>query len=96
MQTILTRSQAAFNASLVGRTLPVLFERPGRHANQMLGRTPYSQWVHADMPADIGGQCIDIVITEAHTNSLAGRVLADSPQAPTVARNTVLEEGRSA
>ena len=96
LQTILTRSQAAFNASLVGRTLPVLFERPGRHANQMLGRTPYSQWVHADMPADIGGQCIDIVITEAHTNSLAGRVLADSPQAPTVARNRVLEEGRSA
>jgi len=97
LQTILTRSQAAFNASLVGRTLPVLFERPGRHANQMLGRTPYSQWVHADMPADIGGQCADIVITEAHTNSLAGRLLTDSSQqAPTVARNMGLEEGRPA
>ena len=32
----------------VGRTLPVLFERPGRHAGQLVGRSPYLQPVHVD------------------------------------------------
>jgi tRNA-2-methylthio-N6-dimethylallyladenosine synthase len=73
LQTILARSQAAFNATMIGRTLEVLFERPGRHANQLLGRSAYGQWVHAEMPGDYRGRCADILITEAHTNSLAGQ-----------------------
>ncbi len=28
------------------RSLPVLFERPGRHAGQLIGRSPYLQAVH--------------------------------------------------
>ena len=76
LQTLLARSQAAFNASMVGRTLPVLFERPGRHANQLLGRTAYGQWVHADMAENYRGRIADVVITEAHTNSLAGQAVA--------------------
>ncbi len=82
LQAILARSQAAFNASMIGRTLPVLFERPGRHADQMLGRSPYGQWVHADMAPEYRGRSADIVITEAHTNSLAGHA---APGAPRVA-----------
>jgi tRNA-2-methylthio-N6-dimethylallyladenosine synthase len=84
LQTVLARSQAMFNASMVGRTLPALIEKPGRHAAQMLGRTPYGQWVHADMPADRRGRIIDIAITEAHTNSLAGHA-AETPGAPAAA-----------
>jgi tRNA-2-methylthio-N6-dimethylallyladenosine synthase len=84
LQTILARSQAAFNAAMVGRTLEVLFERPGRHANQLLGRSAYGQWVHAEMPADYRGRCADILITEAHTNSLAGQS-AERPVAPATA-----------
>ena len=76
LQTLLARSQAAFNASMIGRTLPVLFERPGRHANQLLGRTAYGQWVHADMAEEYRGRIADVVITEAHTNSLAGQAVA--------------------
>ena len=79
LQAVLARSQAAFNAPMVGRTLPVLFERPGRHANQLLGRSPYGQWVHADMPGDYRGRIADILITEAHTNSLAGQAAAANP-----------------
>ncbi|MEE8173265.1 MAG: MiaB/RimO family radical SAM methylthiotransferase, partial [Alphaproteobacteria bacterium] len=72
LQSVLARSQAAFNAAMIGRTVPVLFERRGRHANQLLGRTAYGQWVHAEMPGDYRGRIADILITEAHTNSLAG------------------------
>ena len=75
MQKLLSRSQATFNASMIGRTLPVLFERPGRHANQLLGRTAYGQWVHADMAEKYRGRIADILITEAHANSLAGQAV---------------------
>jgi len=76
LQTLLARSQATFNASMIGRTLPVLFERSGRHANQLLGRTAYGQWVHADMAEEYRGRIANVVITEAHTNSLAGQAVA--------------------
>ena len=35
----------------VGRTLPVLFEKPGRHPGQLVGRSPYLQAVHAEAGA---------------------------------------------
>ena len=98
LQAVLARSQAAFNATMVGRTLPVLFERPGRHADQLLGRTPYGQWVHADMPGDYRGRIADVVIIEAHTNSLAGQAAA-APAAspgPAMARSAAVAEGPSA
>ena len=40
--------QRAFNDACVGRVLPVLFEKPGRHEGQLVGRSPYLQRVHAD------------------------------------------------
>jgi len=95
LQSILARSQAAFNAAMVGRRLPVLFERPGRHANQLLGRTPYGQSVHANMPEDYRGRVANILITEAHTNSLAGQAGAASP-GPTIAAPTITAEGQPA
>ena len=95
LQSVLARSQAAFSAQMVGRTVAVLFERPGRHANQMLGRSGYGQWVHADMAEDCRGRIADILITEAHTNSLAGRAAA--PPAPAAAAPpAALAEGQPA
>jgi len=98
LQTVLARSQAAFNATMTGRTLPVLFEKPGRHADQMLGRSPYGQWVHADMPAELRGRIADIFITEAHTNSLAGRAAGESatPSLSVASAAAALAEGQPA
>ena len=99
LQAILARSQAAFNASMTGRTLPVLFERPGRHANQMLGRSPYGQWVHADMAPEYRGRCADIIITEAHTNSLGGHAAASAPRVAAAGKTApapAFDEGRPA
>ena len=41
LQTAIERQRQAFNASLVGRTLDVLFEKPGRLPGQIVGRSPY-------------------------------------------------------
>src|SRR5271156_3527006 len=37
LQDAIERNQAAFNRGYVGRTLDVLFERPGRHGGQLVG-----------------------------------------------------------
>jgi len=46
LQALLNKQQSAFNAATVGRRLEVLFERPGRQENQLVGRSPYMQAVH--------------------------------------------------
>src|SRR5262249_39778070 len=47
LQDLLREQQRAFNAASVGRVLPVLLEKPGRHPGQLIGRSPYLQSVHA-------------------------------------------------
>ena len=71
LQALLGEQQDAFNARMVGRTVQVLFERPGRKPGQVLGRTPYLQAVHADGPARLIGQIAPVRIVEAARNSLS-------------------------
>lgn len=72
LQRLIDEGQQRFSRSMVGRTLPVLFERSGRFPGQLVGRTPYLQLVHADAPAELLGSVIDVEITDAKPNSLAG------------------------
>jgi tRNA-2-methylthio-N6-dimethylallyladenosine synthase len=74
LQALLEAQQLAFNAATVGRTLPVLFERRGRNAGQVLGRSPYLQAVHADAPQQLIGQIVPVKITGAARNSLGAAV----------------------
>ena len=62
----------AFNAAQAGRTLDVLFEKPGRHPGQLIGRSPYLQAVHATAPDRLLGQIVPVRIEDAARNSLAG------------------------
>jgi tRNA-2-methylthio-N6-dimethylallyladenosine synthase len=78
LQALLAAQQAAFNASCVGRTLPVLFEKPGRHPGQIIGRSPYLQGVHVSAPQSLIGRIAAVAITRAERNSLAG-ALAHTP-----------------
>ncbi len=75
LQNLLLEQQAAFGASCVGRTLPVLFEKPGRHAGQAIGRSPYLQSVHVDDAAQLIGQIRDVRIEATGPNSLKGTLL---------------------
>ena len=51
LQALLTAESRAWNARMLGRKLQVLFEAPGRHPGQLVGRSPYGQAVHVEAPA---------------------------------------------
>jgi tRNA-2-methylthio-N6-dimethylallyladenosine synthase len=72
LQALLAQQQTAFNDSLIGRTVPVLLERPGRWPGQLIGRSPYLQAVHCPAPASGIGRIVPVVIGGATHNSLAG------------------------
>ena len=78
LQERLAAQQRAFNRSMVGRKLDVLFERPGRRAGQMVGRSPYLQAVHIDAGPEIAGRRLEVEITDALEHSLAGRPSDDT------------------
>ncbi len=72
LNALLDEQARAFNASQVGRTLPVLFERKGRHPGQLIGRSPYLQAVYATAPDRMLGQIVPVRIEDAARMSLAG------------------------
>ena len=72
LQSLLAAQQTAFNASMIGRTLPVLWETPGRHPGQIVGRSPYLQAVHAEGSTALLGQITSTGIVSASQNSLRG------------------------
>jgi tRNA-2-methylthio-N6-dimethylallyladenosine synthase len=74
LQDLLEQQQRHFNETCAGRVLPVLFEKPGRHPGQLLGRTPYLQWVHAPAPPRCQGMVMPVRIIGIGPNSLAGEV----------------------
>jgi tRNA-2-methylthio-N6-dimethylallyladenosine synthase len=77
LQVEIDEHQRRFNAACDGRVLPVLFERPGRHPGQLVGRTPYLQWVHASAPARCQGAVMPLRVVGVGPNSLAGKIETD-------------------
>jgi tRNA-2-methylthio-N6-dimethylallyladenosine synthase len=80
LQALLEAQQLAFNEAQAGKTLPVLFERTGRHDGQLLGRSPYLQAVHATAPDRLIGQIVPVRVTSAARNSLAGALEMEPAQ----------------
>jgi tRNA-2-methylthio-N6-dimethylallyladenosine synthase len=74
LQLLLARQQRHFNAACIGRTLPVLLEKPGRHEGQLAGRSPYLQSVHVAAAAERIGEIVPALITAASANSLSASV----------------------
>ncbi len=77
LQELLEAQQAAFNTAQVGRTLPVLFEKPGRHAGQLIGRSPYLQSVHVTAPDRLIGEIVPVKVESGARNSLSGALLGE-------------------
>lgn len=75
LQALLQQQQRDFNAACVGRILPVLFEKPGRHNGQLVGRSPYLQAVHAEIGPERIGEIVPVLIERTEPNSLAGTVV---------------------
>ena len=93
LQAEIDRHQAAFNASCVGRTVEVLFEKAGRLPGQLVGRSPYLQPVNVMAPASLIGELRAVTITRAGANSLFGELAAAASRdaAHMVLENLVLE-----
>ncbi|MBI1212485.1 MAG: tRNA (N6-isopentenyl adenosine(37)-C2)-methylthiotransferase MiaB [Alphaproteobacteria bacterium] len=76
LQDLLRRQADTFAAACVGREMDVLFEHRGRYADQLVGRSPYLQPVHARAPERLLGRLARVRLVEAKSNSMAGE-LAD-------------------
>ncbi len=72
LQALLERQRVAFNSAQIGQILPVLFEKPGRHPGQLIGRSPYLQSVHAKAPDSMIGSIAPVRIEGVTPNALAG------------------------
>lgn len=72
LQDLLFSYQRKFNEASVGKVMPVLFDMKGRHAGQLIGRTPYMQNLHAELGKEFLNKIVNVKVTEATTNSLSG------------------------
>ena len=81
LQALLRQQQDAFNADMVGKTLPVFFTGKGRKPEQISGRSPYLQPVHVEAPERLIGQTLPVVITQRLTNSLIGTLVKERARA---------------
>lgn len=78
LQDVLARQQSLFNASFIGRTVPVLIDGRGRKPGQIVGRSPHMQSVHLHAPETLQGSIVDVRIVGAGGNSLAGELLPEN------------------
>lgn len=81
LQDVLNAQTKAFNQNSVGRIMPVLMDRPGRHPGQMLGRSPYMQPVHVHGAAHLHGKVARVRIRSVFPNSLEGELVQDQETA---------------
>ena len=75
LQALLLDQQQVFKAGLVGKTLDVLFEKPGRYGQQAIGRSPYLQSVFVEDAAHLLGQIVPVRIDAVGANSLQGALI---------------------
>ncbi|CFX27425.1 isopentenyl-adenosine A37 tRNA methylthiolase [Candidatus Filomicrobium marinum] len=76
LQERLEAQASRFNEGCVGKIVQVLFERPGRQAGQLVGRSPYLQPVHVEGAPEYLGRVIPVEISAAGMKSLSGVIRA--------------------
>ncbi|AYM04275.1 MULTISPECIES: tRNA (N6-isopentenyl adenosine(37)-C2)-methylthiotransferase MiaB [Agrobacterium] len=74
LQALLLRQQKEFAESLVGKTMDVLLEKPGRMHEQLIGRSPWLQSVNLDAKTLKIGDIVNVRITATGPNSLFAEV----------------------
>ena len=76
LQALLTKQQRAAQDGMIGRTLGVLFEKEGRKAGQMIGKSDYLHSVFVEAPDAEIGDLVQVRIIASATNSLQGQLVA--------------------
>lgn len=81
LQAMLNEQTAAISEGMVGTTQRVLVERLSRNStNEVSGRTENNRVVNFEGQPELIGQFVDVLIEEAYTNSLKGKLVA-TPEA---------------
>ena len=75
LQALITRQQREVQDSMVGRTVQVLFEKPGRKAGQMVGKSDYLHAVHVTADDLVPGDLRAVRIIDSGANSLSGQLV---------------------
>jgi len=78
LQALLHEQTQNFNKACLGKTMPVLLEKPGRRPGQMIGRSPWLQSVHLEIENAAPGRLVDVEIIAVGTNSISGHYKNDS------------------
>ncbi|MGE3306315.1 MAG: tRNA (N6-isopentenyl adenosine(37)-C2)-methylthiotransferase MiaB [Rhizobiaceae bacterium] len=74
LQALLTEQQQRFTASVVGRDIDLLIDKPGRRPGQIVGRSPWLQPVIVDETAGRIGDIVPVRITQNGSGTLFGQV----------------------
>ncbi|CAM4433139.1 (Dimethylallyl)adenosine tRNA methylthiotransferase MiaB [Bordetella pseudohinzii] len=83
LQALINEQAAAIAQGMVGTRQRLLVEGPSRRdPKELMGRTENNRIVNFEGPARLVGNMVDVIITQAFTNSLRGRVVGteDSDQ----------------
>ncbi len=75
LNSILQRQQLHTNQRMLGRTIPVLFDRIGKRDGQILGKSPWMQSVYVQQAVEYANRLVDVRITGAYLNSLSGEIV---------------------
>ena len=76
LQKLLSDKQLAFNKSLIGKVIPVLFESVAKkEKNSMFGKSEFMQTVIADYNENCIGKIVDVKILEADAFTLKGELI---------------------
>ena len=76
LQNELFKQQLEFNESCVGKILPVLFQKEGKHDHHIVGKTPYMQSAYVEnFNKSLLGQIVNVKITKALAISVTGEVV---------------------
>jgi tRNA-2-methylthio-N6-dimethylallyladenosine synthase len=80
LQGLLGEQQATFNKQTEGQIVPVLFEKIGRKAGQIIGRSPFMQAVHTIGNERLIGSIVDVKIVSGKPYSVAGEIVTVETQ----------------
>ena len=81
LKALVDGQRDAFNQAMLGQSVDVLFEKPGRRPGQIGGKTPWLHAVHVDGPQELIGQIASARIIEVGVNSLYGRLIDSHTEA---------------
>lgn len=75
LQALLSQQQRELQDAMVGREVSVLFEKPGRQAGQMVGKSEYLHAVHVTADGLNPGDLRKVRIINSGPNSLSGLLI---------------------